>query len=87
MKFIAPFQSLTKLVNFTNRVERIKKNEYSNNRFLTADINKLTFELRKIPLLCSIGVFNKNKERADQIIKEDKLAFKEAKKIIYERQS
>ncbi len=84
MKLITPSEALTKLVNFTDRVERIKKNEYSNNRFLTADINKLTFELRKIHLLCSIGIFNKNKERADQIIKASNLAFKEAKKLIYE---
>ena len=68
MKLTTPSEALTKLSGFISRVERLEANNYTDKRFRTADLNKMKFEIPRMFLFASIGVHNKNKERADSII-------------------
>ncbi len=82
MNLITPSQCLSSLKNFSDRVERLKKSEYSDKRFRTADLNRLQNEVKKIAWLCSIAVFNKNKERSKEIIARAQVSHIEAKAIL-----
>lgn len=82
MNKITPSEAITKIENFSNRVERIIKNEYSDKKFLTQDINKLKFEYGRVYLWHSIAVFCKNQDRAKQVINRCKLNYRLAYKFL-----
>jgi hypothetical protein len=81
MILLTPSEALTRLVNFNSRIDRLESNEYTNKRFRTADLNKLKGEMDSIILLASIGVHNKNKERASIIVEEFKTKYRIARRI------
>lgn len=83
MRKTTPSEALTRIVNFNSRVDRLTLDNYSDKKFRTADLNKLKSEIRHMHLLSSLGIFNKNKERAEKIIKELKIKFKSAAEIIH----
>lgn len=59
---------LSKMQNFIAKIERLQADNYTSKRFRTQDINGLKFEYKYVYLWHSIAIFNKNKERADEII-------------------
>ncbi len=65
---ITPSMALEKMRNFSNSVKRLEADEYSDKKFRTRDLNKNKFEYKYVPLWHSIAVFNKNRERASEII-------------------
>ncbi|MGK0174060.1 MAG: hypothetical protein ACI9AT_000423 [Ulvibacter sp.] len=70
MHITTPSEALEKLKGFNSRIDRLESNSYSDKKFRTQDLNKLKWELPRIRLLASIGVHNKNKQRANTIIAE-----------------
>jgi len=70
MKKITPSEALKKMNNFTERVGRLERNQYSDKRFRTQDLNAMRGEWRYLYLWHSIAIFNKNKDRAKEIIGE-----------------
>ena len=82
MNKITPSESLTKMQGFIERVDRLTADEYSNKRFATYDLTKLKHEIKFVPFWYSIALFNKNKERADSIIKECKEKYKLARSFV-----
>lgn len=76
MRKVTPSEAITKIQYFIDRVDRINKNEYSDKRFLTQDMNRLKFEYGRVYLWHSIAVFNKNKERAKEVIDKCKISYK-----------
>ena len=82
MKIITPSECLSKLVHFNKKVERIQLNEYSNPRFRTADLNRLKWDIKLVQYWCSIAVHNKNKERADIIVKESSQNYLVARRLL-----
>lgn len=76
---ITPSQALARLSDFSKRVDRLEANQYSNPRFRVADLNRLKASQRGFIFLCSIGVHNRNKERATEIISVAKEKFSLAK--------
>jgi hypothetical protein len=68
MQLTTPSQALEKLIGFINRIERLEANNYKIPRLRTEDLNKLKWEMPRISLFASIAIYNKNKERASEII-------------------
>ena len=67
---ITPSQALEKLKHFTNRINRLEADEYSDKKFRTSDLNRNKFEYKYVYLWHSIAVFNKNQKRATDMIAE-----------------
>lgn len=65
---ITPSEALSCMKGFSDRVDRLQANEYMNKRFRTYDLSTLKLEVRYIIMWHSIALFNKNKERAKEII-------------------
>jgi hypothetical protein len=81
MNLLTPAQACTWLQGFINRVDRLTANNYTIPRLRTEDLNKLKNELSQVNLLCSIAIFNKNKDRGLKIVEMAK--FK--RKIVLEK--
>ena len=59
-----PARSCIVLRGYIKRIERLNKNEYTNPRFRTGDINKLPWELLNFDKTCENALKNKNFEEA-----------------------
>lgn len=68
MNLLTPANACIKLIDFIERIERLEKNQYTITRFYSYDMGILKEDLNKINLYCSIAIWNKNKERAEEII-------------------
>lgn len=83
MNLIIPSKSLERLKGFCARVDRLEADNYSNIRFRTYDIERLKTELGRVVLWASIGIHNKNKERAKQIIGRAGIKLNIARELLY----
>jgi hypothetical protein len=83
MNLMSPAKACKFLNGFNNRIERLKINDYSDNHFFTYDINRLKEEIKKINLVCSIAIHNKNKDSALFLINITKYNINIARELLF----
>ena len=81
---ITPASCIIKIQGFIARMKRLEEDNYTLPRLRTQDLNALIWDVRNITIWASIGTFNKNKERADNIIKEADSLMRKARKLVNE---
>nr|WP_319265383.1 hypothetical protein [uncultured Draconibacterium sp.] len=81
MKTTTPSECLTRLELFNKRIERLKANNYTLPRLRTQDLNALVFDMSGVKWWVSVGIFNKNQERAKKIINQAKSNWQYAVKL------
>jgi hypothetical protein len=81
IRLITPASCVIKIQGFIARMKRLEEDNYTLPRLRTQDLNALIFDLRSISVWASIGTFNKNKQRADEIINEAGLLLRKARKL------
>ena len=79
--FITPAHCIIKIQGFIARMKRLEEDNYTLPRLRTQDLNSLKYEILNMNRLASIGIFNKNKERAKDIITEAGLLMQKARKL------
>lgn len=81
MNLITPASCIIKIQGFLKRMDRLEADDYTLPRLKTQDLNMLVHDLRAIKTWASIGIFNKNKERAKGIINQADLRLRKAREI------
>ena len=85
--FITPADCIIKIQGFIARMKRLEEDDYTLPRLRTQDLNSLKFEILNMNRLASIGIFNKNSERAKTIITEAGSLMPKARKLYGEHEN
>lgn len=84
--FITPANCIIKIQGFIARMKRLEEDNYTLPRLRTQDLNALKYEVMNMNRLASIGIFNKNQERAKAIITEAGALMPKARKLYDEHE-
>uniref|UniRef100_UPI003217011D hypothetical protein n=1 Tax=uncultured Draconibacterium sp. TaxID=1573823 RepID=UPI003217011D len=79
--FITPAECIIRIQGFIARMKRLEDDNYTLPRLKTQDLNKLKYDILNMNRLASIGIYNKNAERAKSIIVEAGSLMPKARKI------
>lgn len=85
--FITPADCIIKIQGFIARMERLEEDNYTLPRLRTQDLNSLKYEILSMNRLASIGIFNKNGDRAKSIITEAGILMSKARKLYGEHEN
>lgn len=86
IRLITPASCIIKIQGFISRMKRLDDDNYTLSRLRTQDLNFLIYDIRNISVWASVGIFNKNKQRANEIINEAGLLLRKARKMAEEHE-